>query len=190
MRKFISLRTVSIAVLTMMLMTFVAPCCRVYAAEPAPELQIAGGPEAMGQKVTGPAMEIFIKTAAEGKTLTGAPVGEEDIDVLIAATKDILSDSFGDDYKIDVSENLITISLWSDGIAYASVYAIQDDGYKDDWNSLLSSLQGMSKMVYEVYEPYGYSVAVNVLNDLNKDNVLISYMNGVLIYDTVTEVDL
>ena len=180
MRKFTGCKTVSIAVLTM-IMILIAPCCRVYAAV---------APESIGQKATGPAFATFINTASQNKTLTGAPVGEEDIDVLIAATKDILSDSFGENYKIDVSDNsLITISIWADGIAYASVYAMDDKGYRDDWNSLLNSLQGMCKMVYEVYEPYGYSVAVNVLNDLNKENVLISYMNGVLIYDTVTEVD-
>ena len=110
----------------------------------------------------------------------------DNIDVLIEATKEVLHDSFDDDFSVERGDNVVTINIWSDGIAYASIYATQNDAYRDDWNSLLSSLHGMSETIYSVYEPYGYSVVVNVLNDLNRENVLISYMNGVLIYDTVT----
>ena len=119
-----------------------------------------------------------------------AEAATQDIDVLMTATGEILHDSFEDNYTIVKEDNVVTISLWSDGIAYASIYAAQDKGYRQDWDSLLHSLKGMSETIYDAYEPYGYSVVINVLNDLNKEKVLISYMNGVLIYDTVSSAEL
>lgn len=43
----------------------------------------------------------------------------------------------------------------------------------------------MAKSVYDNFEPYGVDVNVNVLNDTNKDNVLLSFLNGVKFYDAV-----
>lgn len=180
MSRVISRKTFLIAVVAFVFSIWVCPAVKAYAAD-------EGGLDA--QEAGEAALDTLISIVSQGNELTDS-AKQADIDILMAATKKVLADSFGESYTVEQVDNIIKINIWADGIAYASVYAAKDQGYKQDWDSLLNSLQGMSETIYGVYEPYGYSVSVNVLNDLNKKNVLVSYMNGVLIYDTVSSAEL
>lgn len=49
-------------------------------------------------------------------------------------------------------------------------------------------MQSFSEAVYKLVKDSGFVdtiVYVNLLNDQNKENTLIMYMNGVLIYDAI-----
>ena len=157
--------------LSIMILVLFVPVCRVHAAN---GLMAASG-----------------MTKQESDDLTAdITASEADVEILIEATDAVLHDHFGENYSISRKDNVITINMWTDGIAKASMYATEDDALKDDWDSLRTGVQNMAEMIYSVYKPYGFNVVVNLLNDLNKDNVLLSYMNGVLVYDSVNEVNL
>ena len=185
MRRPIRPSTFIFSVMAIMLSFLILPAFKVCAAEPEFS-EIAS----VGLSSPGPAPDIVTFINGNVNEAINTTTIQDNIDVLISATEGVLKDSFDDCYKVERGDKLVTISIWSDGIAYSSVYASKDKGYRQDWESLLGSIQGMSQTIYDVYKPYGYSVAVNVLNDLNKDNVLVSYLNGVLVYDTVSSADL
>lgn len=112
---------------------------------------------------------------------------EDQISALVAAADIILEQNFGDDYTIsyDEEEKMVTINVWKDGVAAGAIGVQAGTVSKGDWTAMVDGLQSMSESVYDNFEPYGVNVNVNVLNDTNKDNTLLSFLNGVKFYDAV-----
>ena len=92
-------------------------------------------------------------------------------------------------YDVKVEETQATINMWSDGVAMgAALAATGDSSAKEAWTSMVGNICSMSSSMSELADSAGledYLCCVNVLNDQNKDNVLLSTLNGVVVYDAV-----
>lgn len=125
--------------------------------------------------------------SAEATSTETTLTDEEQIKTLVAASEIILKQNFGDDYNISYDEatKIVTINVWKDGIAAGAMGVQAGTVSKSDWTTMVNGVQTMAKSVYSNFEPYGVNVNVNVLNDINKDNTLLSFLNGVKFYDAV-----
>lgn len=112
------------------------------------------------------------------------------MDMTAAVIEALVSQNF-ENYKIDYDDSGITLSLWQDGLAVGSVLA--SAGYEDSiesWNTIKDSLITFCDSVSESMETAGHgdaTIMINVLNDQNTDKILLSALNGVIIYDVVNE---
>ena len=127
--------------------------------------------------------------SAEATSTETTLTDEEQVKTLVAAAEIILKQYFEDDYNIsyDEEEKMVTINVWRDGVAAGAIGVQAGTVSKGDWTAMVDGLQSMSESVYDNFEPYGVNVNVNVLNDTNKDNVLLSFLNGVKVYDAVND---
>lgn len=104
-----------------------------------------------------------------------------------------LSDNW-EHYTISTDEetSLITVNLWQDGVAL-ELYMIQSAGGgadNEDWVALKDSMLSMYNSLKELVETVGRSdvhLAINLLNDQNTDNVLLTALDGYFIYDVLSQ---
>lgn len=112
------------------------------------------------------------------------------MDMTAAVIEALVSQNF-ENYKIDYDDSGITLSLWQDGLAAGSVLAAAGNQESvDSWNNIKESLITFCDSVSESMEAAGHgdaTIMINVLNDQNTDNILLSALNGVIIYDVVNE---
>lgn len=112
------------------------------------------------------------------------------MDMTAAVIEALVSQNF-ENYTIDYDESGITLSLWQDGLAVGSVLAAAGNQESiDSWNSIKENLVSFSDSVSETMETAGHGDAtlmINILNDQNTDLVLLSALNGVIVYDAVNE---
>ena len=103
----------------------------------------------------------------------------------------VVSQNF-DNYDVDYDDSGITINIWEDGIAAgATMAAYGDETMQESWNELSDNMEGLCSSVSDSIEAFGIEgipVMINVVNDANHDNVLLSVLNGVVIYDAVQDV--
>lgn len=130
--------------------------------------------------------------AANGKTTKTTNASKstydvEKIEIMMAATEILLSKNFGKNYSVSRKDNLVIINVWQDGMATGAVGVQAGLIDKREWTNMTKSIQSFSKSIYEEFEPYGANVNVNVLNDMNTDNILITYLNGVKFYDVLDQ---
>ena len=113
------------------------------------------------------------------------------IDIYTAAAliESFVKDNF-ENYNISCEENTITVSLWMDGLAKNAVLAASGNAEaQESWNSVVEGTQSYSTTTSETVDSLGLDdvvVVVNILNDQNTENVLLSVINGVVIYDSVS----
>ena len=85
----------------------------------------------------------------------------------------------------------MTISVWGDGIAEGAAYAAAGDGKCiEAWGSLKDNTESSCEVIANMLEENGFSnasVMYNVLNEQNKENILLSLYNGEIVYDVVSE---
>jgi len=112
---------------------------------------------------------------------------EDEIKSLIAAAEVVLKKNFGDNYNISYEGNAVTINLWQPGITAGAVGVKSGTVSKSDWNYMVGGVESMSNSVYKYFKPYGIDVIVNVLNDVNKENTLLSFIDGVKFYDILDD---
>ena len=68
-----------------------------------------------------------------------------------------------------------------------------NDEYKKDWDYMVESLIGTQKIFQNIMNESGHTdtlVAIGVLNDINKDNLLLYISLGMALYDTVNDINL
>lgn len=122
---------------------------------------------------------------------TSEAEAEIGFDVVISVLKISLSDSYGENYKIDGDETGITISIWEDGIAAGATLAkAGNEQLIESWNYMAESLVEMSKSTKESITDLGFpdtTVMINLLNDGNLDNILLIIVDGEVLYDCTTE---
>ena len=123
--------------------------------------------------------------ADEAEPATSTMSKDEEIKVLLEASEDILKQNYGNDYSIDYSDNLVTINVWKDGVAVEAQSIQAGTASKDDWDYVITAMKQLSESIYKVYKPYGVDVNLNVLNDVNKDNTLLSFFDGIKTYDAL-----
>lgn len=107
---------------------------------------------------------------------------------MIALISPLLEENYGGNYNIEGDETGISIDVWEEGITAGAMYAAAGD--KENlagWKELKKGTGAFASATYDTVKQLtgneNISVAVNVLNDTNKDNVLLIYINGVCVYD-------
>ncbi len=111
-----------------------------------------------------------------------------EIDVAVGLIESVLKENF-ENYTISHDDSIITVNVWEDGIAMGAVLAAAgNEQYKTSWDELVENQKGLCKSMCDFVDTLGLDdvmVMVNVLNDGNKDNVLLSIAEGIVIYDSV-----
>lgn len=108
----------------------------------------------------------------------------------MSAVDSILASNYGSgNYTMDYDSTGVVINVWEDGVAQGVVYAASgDETYKSMWDDIVYGIKDLSTSVEDAIAECGYEdmyVCINIVNDQNKDNVLLSVVSGVVIYDAV-----
>jgi hypothetical protein len=107
----------------------------------------------------------------------------DDIGTLLNAA---LAENY-DHHSVEVEDGTITINVWNDGIAMATVYAAAGvDEVAESWGNLRESMVNLCNTIQDEVTDMGYPdtpVMLNLVNDQNTDNVLLSIYNGIVLYD-------
>lgn len=128
-------------------------------------------------------------TGDEPDTRVITKPSEEEILSALAATDLSLQEHYGDDHSImyDDEEGLLTVDVWMDGIT-GGVIAVQKGMLPEsDWDEFVEGMRPLADALYDRYKPYGIDVSLNVLNDKNKDYVLLSFLNGEIVVDAIRD---
>lgn len=131
-----------------------------------------------------------IQTVKNEET-TAYPSGSNDaIDSFIKYTSSTIENTFGNRYSFsrDDEQNVVILNLWSDGLANQFMLASNGDSASiESCSSIKDSAQSICKSYYEALQLYskGTHFELVVLNDINKDNILLGIMDGVCFYDAL-----
>ncbi len=110
------------------------------------------------------------------------------VKVLIAATDGILKENFGsDNYTISYDDNMVTINVWQEGVAMGAAGVKTGLVDRSEWDTMVDNMQYMSNSIYDAYKPYDVDVAINIVNDQNKENTLVTFLDGIKVYDALDE---
>lgn len=124
---------------------------------------------------------------AETKVAPPASSNEE-IDNAVSMLESILKEHYKN-FTISHENSIITISIWEDGVAMGALLASQgDEQCKSSWDGMVESMKVLCNSACELVDALGLddvSVVLNILNDGNTDNVLLTVMEGAVIYDSV-----
>lgn len=110
-------------------------------------------------------------------------------DTFKTMTESVISKHF-ENYIIEWDEDVLIVSIWSDGVAEGAVLAKRGDAEcAASWNEVTANFEQMCKTTLEGAENNGLDISVEyrVLNDTNTDNILLAVYNGIVIYDAVEE---
>lgn len=112
----------------------------------------------------------------------------------IEAIAEVIKDSLekNEGYTVTVDKNTIIASIYSKGLADSiiTLKKIGADENYEDWRDVKDSFINIERKMQDVcesYNRYDIDTMVNVLNDKNTDNVLLSVFNGTVIYDAMTK---
>jgi superfamily II DNA/RNA helicase len=97
--------------------------------------------------------------------------------------------TYGKNYRINYDDQSVTIQVWQNNASEEAVAAANGDaGSLKSWSKLVSGAKKYSSSMRAKLSEAGYpgmSVKVDVLNDLNRDNVLFTAVNGSETYNWV-----
>ena len=84
----------------------------------------------------------------------------------------------------DYSNKIIFVNVGMDGVTQAMLVAKSNGMYMDEYYYMEDSVASMCKTMHD---SCGYHVQVNLVNDVNPDNVLLSVLDGSVIYSFMYE---
>lgn len=101
-----------------------------------------------------------------------------------------LKQNFGENNcTLEYDETAVTINVWADNIALGVVSAIAGNSESiQSWNLMVDSQKTLCDSIVNELKEIGienYPVMLNVLNELDKTKVLLTVLNGNVIYDAV-----
>ena len=99
-----------------------------------------------------------------------------------------LKKGWGNNYYTEWNKNNYIINVWAEGTAEAAVYAkLGNEEVLNSWTQFVDATCSTSTTLKETALTNGLNidVQVNVLNDRNLDKVLITVLNGEVLYDVV-----
>ena len=151
-----------------------------------------------GTKETAP-VETIVAAQTEAPILphvvTEAPAAEApsasvSIDTALMLIDSVMKDNFKH-YDISYEDEMVTIDVWDDGIAMGVTLAANGNkDFQNSWNTVVTNQLEFCDSVQTLLETLGLgnvSVFINILNDGNLDNVLLSVWNGVVLYNALTD---
>lgn len=114
---------------------------------------------------------------------------EASYEAFTAQLESTLANYYGDNYTINDDGKTLTISLMGEGIAADAMYVVEGvDGAAAIWDELKASMQSLAITCFDganADAPERH-VVLNILNDQNAENVILSYLDGQCIYDATT----
>lgn len=118
---------------------------------------------------------------------------EATYDAFVTQLETTLGTYYGSNYSITDDGKTLTVSLMGEGIAADAMYVVQGaDGAAEIWSELKSSMQTLAMTCFDGANARAAErhVVLNILNDQNQENVILSYLDGQCIYDATTTTDL
>ena len=104
---------------------------------------------------------------------------------------DAMMEQFEDYSSYYAEDGTFNLEICAEGLIDELMSAL--DGkqeYIDSWNGMVDSLVDSSKSLSETAASYNIPnpvVAINILNDANRDNILFRAVNGVIDYNALTD---
>lgn len=131
-----------------------------------------------------------VQNISEDLDLSESEFSGTSVSTAVLLVESTLAKNF-DNLKVYHEDGVIYVNIWEDGITAAALVAMEGDpDYLRSWDELVDSQIRLSESVYGLVQSLGLteiSVAINVLNDTNTDNVLLTVFNGVVFYDAVND---
>ena len=97
---------------------------------------------------------------------------------------------FGNDYEIDLEGYVYTVSVWQDGLAACAMLAEQGvPTAVEQWEEIVDTTAEASNSLQELLNISGYGdymVQIEVLNDQNHENTLLTVLLGMVSYNCVS----
>ena len=123
---------------------------------------------------------------AKEKAEAEAKEEEDRFNNAVTAVEIILNDSDFQytDVTADYSNKIIFVNVGRDGVTKAMLVAKSTGMYMDEYYSMEDSLASMCKTMHD---SCGYHVQVNLINDVNPDNTLLSILDGSVMYSYMNE---
>lgn len=104
---------------------------------------------------------------------------------------DNVADECYEDYTLTYTDELIQIDVWKVGIvAGVDAAANGDEECLQSWNTLVEEYRNTSSTLYDFVKQAGYSdvsLSLNLVNELDHDKSLLATLNGVVIYDCLSD---
>ena len=126
------------------------------------------------------------KAKEEAEAKEKAKEEEDKFNNAVTAVEIILNDSDFQytDVNADYSNKIIFVNVGMDGVAQDMVLVKATGINMDAYYSMEDSLVYMCK---SMQDSCGYHVQVNLINDVNPDNVMLSVLDGSVIYSYMNE---
>lgn len=121
------------------------------------------------------------------------PTEEEPASVeVIASLIEMTAKQYYDNCNVTYDDESITLNLWVDGLAdaAAAVALLGEGADNPNWVNMKNQFIKLSQSMQNLGSQLGrddVSVIVQILNDQNRDNVLLSFYNGTVIYDCLAK---
>lgn len=97
---------------------------------------------------------------------------------------------FGDDCEISVDGYVYTVNVWQDGLAQTTVLANAGfENAKKAWDSIVDTTTNACESLWELLAMNGYEdymIQIQILNDQNRANTLLSVFMGIVSYNCVS----
>lgn len=97
---------------------------------------------------------------------------------------------FGNDYEIDLEGYVYTVSVWQDGLAACAMLAEQGvPTAVEQWEEIVDTTAEASNSLQELLNISGYGdymAQIEVLNDQNHENTLLTVLLGMVSYNCVS----
>ena len=134
-----------------------------------------------------------------GEAMTGplVQIDEKDVGQYLFLEEDELRErfaqalsGFGNDYEIDLEGYVYTVSVWQDGLAACAMLAEQGvPTAVEQWEEIVDTTAEASNSLQELLNISGYGdymAQIEVLNDQNHENTLLTVLLGMVSYNCVS----
>ena len=129
--------------------------------------------------------EIKNSPVKEESVVETQPMSKEEFATVIEPG---LKKGWGNNYYTEWNKNTYIINVWAEGTADAAVYAkLGNEEVLNSWTKFVDATCSTSTTLKETALTNGLNidVQVNVLNDRNLNKVLLTVLNGEVLYDVV-----
>ena len=96
--------------------------------------------------------------------------------------------------KVKRDGNIVTVQMWSPGLALSATSALLGDAASlRDWNDIAQSTVLLCNECQKIFDRNSHreiTVTVTVMNDVNRDNVILGAASGILFYDYVNGINI
>ncbi len=117
---------------------------------------------------------------------------EEALDRYLASIEYPLEQSWGSsNFRIEQGDQMIRVFLWQEGIVSDLVSVVGGDKQAaTDYEDFKEIMREFAQQQYDILQQSGlsgYHISLNMLNDTNREDVLLTYLDGEEVYDAVQD---